>query len=883
MTELSATYNHKEYEKKWWDFWEQGNWFHAEVDKTKTPYTILIPPPNVTDRLHMGHGLNNTIQDILIRWKRMKGYNCCWLPGTDHAGIATQMMVEKSLEAKGTSRKELGRDEFFKTCVEWKNTNGGTIINQLKKIGASCDWQREAYTMDEHLSKAVRKIFVDLYNKGLVYRGERLVNWCPALKTAISDDEVESKDVNGSLWYFKYPIKDMADTFVTIATTRPETMLGDTAVAVNPEDERFKHLIGKTAIVPFVNREIPIVADEYVKSEYGTGCVKITPAHDPNDFEIGKRHSLPFINILNEDGSLNDKTPEPFKGMDRFVARKALIKALKEKGLFEKDEPNKHAIPYSERGKVPIEPMLSKQWYVKMDSLVKPAIEAAKDGSLNFFPDSWKKTYFHWLDNIQDWCISRQLWWGHRIPIWYCNDCGATSTGMEDPTECHSCKSKNIYQDEDVLDTWFSSWLWPISPFGWPEKTEELDYFYPSNVLVTGADIIFLWVARMVTVGLYTQKEVPFKDVYFNSIICDKTGQKFSKTLGNGIDPLEIIEKYGADAMRYTCVNLAPIGGRVKMSPDDFDSGSRFVNKLWNAARFLLSKVDKSREIKPLDHSKLSLPEKWLLQELKETTLKVEKDLERYAINDAVENMFHLSWRCFCDWSLESAKENLDGKDQDKKDMTISVLIFAFDNILRLLAPVMPFVTEEIWQALPSHPDLDRAESLVIAAFPNPEKLPSFEKESADWQRVQEFISGIRSVRSQAGIPFKEKVEVYTKCDNDFKKLLKDSENWIKQLAAISKLEAGEITKPSVSLVAIGRGFEAYVPCGDYIDLEKEKVRLQNEMKRVKKIVMGLDKKLSNENFVKRAPEEIITESKNQLANMTSQLDSLKINLDALS
>ena len=564
----------------------------------------------------MGHGLGYTMQDILIRWKRMQGYNCLWLPGTDHAGIATQMMVEKNLEVKGQSRKAMGREAFFGECVKWQQENGGIIIAQLKKMGFSCDWSREAYTMEPKLSEAVRAIFVKLFNDGFIYRSERLINWDPVLQTAVSDDEVESIEKKGSIWHFKYPIADSEGEFIEIATTRPETMLGDTAVAINPDDERYKHLKGKEAIVPFCNRRIPIVFDDYVKSEFGTGCVKITPAHDPNDFEIGKRHSLPFINIMNEDATLNDTVPEEFRGLDRFVARKLVLKKLKEAKLFVEEKKHTSAQPFSERSKTLIEPRLSKQWFVKMTELVKPAIECVKSGELKFHPENLKKTYLHWLENIQDWCISRQLWWGHRIPIWYCDDCDHVMTGQEDPSTCSKCGNKKIRQDEDVLDTWFSSWLWPVSPFDWPKESKDLETFFPSNVLVTGSEIIFLWVARMVILSHYTKGKTPFKDVYFNATVCDKQGRKFSKTLGNGIDPLEVIEKHGTDAVRYTCVSLAPLGGRVRMELGDFEHGSRFITKIWNAARFLESHLPEDRKLVDFDEDKLDLPSKWLLQEL---------------------------------------------------------------------------------------------------------------------------------------------------------------------------------------------------------------------------------------------------------------------------
>ena len=884
MSQFETTYDHKKYEKKWWNHWEQGGWFHAHADSKKPPYTILIPPPNVTARLHMGHGLNNTIQDILIRWKRMLGFNSCWLPGTDHAGIATQMMVEKSLEAEGTSRLELGREKFLQKCVDWKDENGGMIIEQLKRLGASCDWDREAYTMSPHLSKAVRRIFVDLFDKGLIYRGERLVNWDPVLKTAISDDEVVSEDVNGNLWYYRYPLEGDPEQGVVIATTRPETMFGDTAVAVHPEDERFKHLIGKNVIVPFVDRAIPVIADDYVKSEYGSGCVKITPAHDPNDFEMGKRHDLPFINVMNIDGSMNEVCPEPFCGLDRFEARKLVVKKLKELKLLEKTESNRHAVPFSDRSKVPIEPRLSKQWYVKMAELAKPAIEAAKSKELKFYPPSWEKTYLHWLENIQDWCISRQLWWGHQIPIWYCGDCGEVTTGLEDPSECAHCQSSDLKQDEDVLDTWFSSWLWPLSPFGWPEETDDLKAFFPSAVLITAPEIIYLWVARMVMVSYFTKGALPFKDVYFNATICDKQGRKFSKTLGNGIDPLKVIDQFGADSVRYTCVSLAPLGGRVKMAETDFDAGNKFINKIWNAYRFLMGKLDEKVGIKALDHKALDLPSKWLLQEFNRTASEMEQYLGKYQINEAVEALFHLTWRSYCDWGLEAAKDALDGEPSQQKEQTLSALVFVFEGIMRLASPVMPFITEEIWQNLPKHPAWEKPESLMIAQYPQSGSLPSFESEGRQWKQVQELISHVRSVRTQAKVPPKDKLEAFVRCDKKFADLLGQSEKWVLRLAGVSALTVGEqVEKPEKCLVATGKGWTLYVPVGQYLDFEKEKARLESEVKRVERIVKGLEGKLNNPNFVKKAPKEVVEQSTAQLENMQGQLSSLKENLESIS
>jgi len=884
MIELDPVYSPKSFEKKWWDFWAAGGFFNADENSEKKPYTILMPPPNVTAQLHMGHGTTYTVQDILVRWKRMHGFNALWLPGTDHAGIATQMMVEKAVqEQEGKTRKELGRPEFEKRLWAWKEKYGGMIGEQFRSMGFSCDWSRETFTMDPHPSKAVRAIFVQLFNEGLIYRGERLVNWDPVLKTAISDDELENKEVTGALYHLRYPIDGAPGEFITVATTRPETMLGDTAVAVHPDDERYQKLIGKKVRLPLVDRLIPIIADDYVKSEFGTGAVKITPAHDPNDFEMGKRHQLPFINVMNDDASMAAIVPERFRGLDRFVARKEVVKALKELDLYEKDESTRHAVPHSDRSKAVIEPRLSLQWFVDMKKLAQPAIDVAKSGELKFYPDLWKKTYLHWLENIQDWCISRQLWWGHRIPIWYCADCSGVTTGNEDPACCGKCKSKNIKQDEDVLDTWFSSWLWPLSPFGWPENTKSLNYFYPTDCLVTASEIIFLWVARMVMVGMKTLGKVPFKDVYIAATVCDKQGQKFSKTLGNGIDPLEVIEKHGTDALRFTGINLAPLGGRIRMDIADFEHGARFINKIWNASRFLLRYVDQDAKIKPLAACDLDLPGKWLIEEFAAISDRVNTLMESYRINEAVETMYHFIWGSFCDWGLECAKESLTGTDRDKKDTAISQLVFVLEGVLRLISPVIPFVAEEIWHKIPAHPDWSRPASLVIANYPNAAELPRFEAAANEWRSVQDLVSGLRSVRAQAGLPPKDPITVHVRADKDLARSFNSSAPMVRRLANVSQLSCSEDEKrPGQSLVAVGKGFEAYVPAAGLLDVEKEKKRLANEIGRISKIVAGINAKLGNANFVARAPEDILASTTAQRDNLTAQMDSLQKGLKAL-
>jgi valyl-tRNA synthetase len=880
---LAAAYDPHQYEEKLYDFWMKHKVFRAERDPSRKPYTILMPPPNVTSQLHMGHGTGYTMQDILIRWKRMSGYNALWLPGTDHAGIATQMMVEKSLAAEGKTRHDLGREAFTKKLVEWKDKYGGMILSQFRSMGFSCDWDRLAYTMDPQLSHAVRKIFVDLFNEGLIYRGERLVNWDPVLKTAVSDDELDNQEIQGHLYHLIYPI-DGSDETITVATTRPETMFGDTAVAVNPDDERYQHLIGKQVRLPLVDRLIPIVADSYVKSEFGTGAVKITPAHDPNDFELGKRHDLPRIDVMTDAATMNDKVPERFRGMARFVARKEVIRAFRELELLAKEEPYKTTVPISERSKEIIEPRLSLQWYVNMRAMAAPAIEAAKDGRLNFFPDLWKKTYLHWLENIQDWCISRQLWWGHRIPIWYCGKCQSASSGMDDPTVCSHCGSSDLKQDEDVLDTWFSSWLWPISPFGWPEESADLEYFYPTDVLVTAPEIIFLWVARMVMVGLKTRGEVPFRDVFLTPTVCDKQGRKFSKTLGNGIDPMEVIAKYGTDAVRFTAVQLAPIGGRTRMSAEDFEAGGRFVNKLWNASRFLLGYIKPGQKLAPLDPEAIGLSGKWLLNELAAAADRMEKSLTSYRINDATDHVYHLIWGSFCDWGLETAKSVLMGSDEKAKEQTLSLLVYVLDGILRLANPIMPFVTEEIWQKLPHHPDWDRPVSLAIAKFPQADKLKQFPEAATNWATVQALISDIRSARSQSGIPPKTTLQAHVRASAELSALFTAASTDICRLASLSEVRASpDMERPGQCLAAVGRGYEAFIPAAGIVDIAKERARLSSEITRISKILGGIEGKLANANFTDRAPPEVLEQTRAQRDNMRFQLDSLKRNLETLT
>jgi valyl-tRNA synthetase len=887
MIEIDSSYDPKKYEKKWTNQWLEWKLFSAKEDQSRTPYTILMPPPNVTSQLHMGHGTCYTFMDLLIRWKRMQGFSACWLPGTDHAGIATQMMVERDLfETEGKRRSDLSREDFFARCVAWKDKYGSLIYQQFREIGFSPDWDRAAYTMDPELSEAVRYVFVKLFEEGLIYRGERLVNWDTVLQTAVSDDEVVTQEIQGSLWHLRYPIEGSDET-ITIATTRPETMLGDTAVAVNPDDERYKHLIGRQVRLPFVNRLIPIIGDSYVKSDFGTGALKITPAHDPNDFEIGKRHKLPSISILNDDGTIVATAPEPFGGKDRFVARKEVIRGLKGLGLFDKEQSYKHAVPHSDRSKSIIEPKLSKQWYVKMATLAEPAAAVAKNGELRFYPESWKKTYLYWLENIQDWCISRQLWWGHQLPIWYCKKCETPMTGLSDPTSCRHCGHTELRRDEDVLDTWFSSWLWPLSPFGWPnkerEKQESLEYFYPSQVLITAPEIIFLWVARMVMLGLKFKQEIPFRDIYFSATVTDKQGRKFSKTLGNGIDPLVVIDRHGADAVRFTGVSMAPLGGRIAMEESDFEAGARFVNKLWNAARFLLSHVDPNHPLPSLKSFEPDLPAKWLLTRLAESSGQINHLYENYRLNEGVEQSYHFIWGALCDWGVECAKPALFGEDPRQKLETLSVLVYVLDTALRLIHPVMPFVSEELWQKLPSHPDLIRPKSICIAAFPDARSIPSYQEDSEKWQRVTDLVSSVRSARQQVGISPKQQLDLVIKADSKLVPTFDAARQYVSKLANVRSMDVGiDLQRPAQSLSAVGKGFECFIPAEGLVDFSKESQRLKVEIERLSKIVDGLDKKLGNANYVDRAPADVVQQCRDQKQNLSEQIESLTRNLTAL-
>lgn len=884
--ELSKVYLHNEVEDKWYQFWESHKLFHAEIDPTKKPYTIVIPPPNITGSLTMGHILNNTLQDIFIRWKKMSGYNACWIPGTDHASIATETKVTAYLREKGIDKKKIGREEFLKHCWEWKETYGGIILKQLRKLGVACDWDRLRFTMDDDYYRLVIESFVNLYKKGYIYRGLRMVNWDPATQSAISDEEVIYQEVNGKLWYFKYPVKD-SNEFVVVATTRPETMLGDTAVAVNPTDERYKHLIGKKVILPLVGREIPIIADDYVDKEFGTGCVKVTPAHDPNDFEISKRHSIEVINILNPDATLNDNVPKEFRGLDRFVARKKIVEMLEQQGLLEKIEDYKTNIGYSERGKVPIEPYLSEQWFMKMDELVKPAIKAVEEGKIKFHPERWTKVYFHWMNNIKDWCISRQLWWGHRIPVWYCQEqnCKEVMVSVEEPKQCSKCGSANIKQDEDVLDTWASSWLWAHGVF---RTKEELEYFYPTDTLVTGPDIIFFWVARMIIAAHEFTNNIPFKDVYFTSIIRDEKGRKMSKSLGNSPDPLDVIDQYGADALRFTIIYLAPLGQDVLFSVDKCEIGRNFANKIWNAGRFLLMNAEQIKIDFNLKYENLDLTDKWILSRLNEAIKEYETALSTFKINDASKIIYNFIWSDFCDWYIEFVKTRIQlTEDDNTKSAILSRAIFVYEEILKLLHPIMPFITEEIWQAiseLKGEVADNEIKTIMNARFPQVENRWIDRDSEEKVELLQELISSIRNIRGEMNVPPSRACDIYVKSKSTyFEDIINSNKEYIKKLSRVENVFIGEkITRSKNSSVSVVKGNEIYIPLEGLIDIEVEKERLKKEIERIEKLLEGVNKKLTNQNFIQRAPEEVIQKEKEKQKNFSDALEKVKKNLEMI-
>ncbi len=876
-TMLEKVYRPQDVESRWYDYWLEKDYFHSKPDTNKKPYTVVIPPPNVTGMLTMGHVLNNTMQDILIRKARMEGYETCWIPGTDHASIATEAKVVAMLKDQKIDKANLSREEFLEYAWIWKEKYGGIIINQLKKLGCSCDWQRERFTMDEGYSRAVLEAFVRLYDKGLIYRGKRLVNWCPVSKSAISDEEVIHREVNGHLWYFRYPISGTKESLV-VATTRPETMLGDTAVAVHPNDERYTKWIGKSIELPLVGRTIPIIADSFVDPDFGTGCVKVTPAHDPNDFAMGEKHNLSFINILNEDASLNEHVPLAYQGLSREEARKKVVEDLKTGGYLEKIEEYTNKVGYSERGQVPIEFYMSEQWFLKMDTLAKPAVAALKNNKIHFHPEHWVKTYFHWMENIKDWCISRQLWWGHRIPVYTCDSCDQIMVQIEQPEKCSACGNTTLVQDPDVLDTWASSWLWPFAVHAWPDETEELSYYYPTNALVTGPDIIFFWVARMIMAGYEFLDEPPFTDVYFTSILRDETGRKFSKSLGNSPDPFDLFDKYGTDAVRFGIMLMAPQGLDVLFSESRLEVGRNFMNKLWNASRFVLMNIPDDWQSDNIDYASLELPEQWVLSQLGKAIDDTNRQLDRFHFNEAAKAIYDFTWNDFCDWYIEIAKTRFNGDDEKLKQQSRSVAVYVLRHILALLHPYAPFITEELWSSFTLPDDRD----LIVSTWPNQNQFTG-EAKLDDMQLLMEIITKIRTIRSQMNVPPAKKAKMVIKGNGMDAKVVDNYFTIIGSIANISECESGSnIRKPSHAATAVAGGLEIFIPLEGLIDLQVEKERLEKRVRELEKHIDGIKNKLGNANFVDRAPAKVVNREREKLVEMRDELTKVETNLGML-
>ena len=870
--ELAKAYEPHEVEERIYEFWMNGKYFHAEVDSKKKPYTIVIPPPNITGQLHMGHALDETLQDILIRFRRMQGYSALWLPGTDHASIATEAKIVEAMKQEGVTKEDVGRDGFMRRAWEWKEKYGGTIISQLKKLGSSCDWDRERFTLDEGCSKAVKEVFVKLYNEGLIYRGERMINWCPNCKTSISDAEVDFAEKDGNFWHIRYPLAD-GSGYLNLATTRPETMLGDTAVAVHPEDERYQHLIGKMLILPLVGREIPIVADTYVEQDFGTGVVKITPAHDPNDFEVGLRHNLPVINIMDESGIINENGGE-YQGMDRLDARKKIVKALEEQGYLIKVEPIKHNVGTCYRCKTVVEPRVSKQWFVKMEPLAKPAVKAVEDGEVKFVPERFDKIYFNWMNNIKDWCISRQLWWGHRIPAWYCDDCNEITVSRETPHACCKCGSTHIHQDEDTLDTWFSSALWPFSTLGWPDNTEELNYFYPTSTLVTGYDIIFFWVARMIFSGLAHMGKVPFDTVFIHGIVRDANGVKMSKSLGNGIDPLEVIDQYGADALRFMLATGNSPGNDMRYSPEKVEASRNFANKIWNAARFILMNLE-GHEIKNELPNELTTEDKWIISSFNRVAKEITENLEKFELGIAAQKIYDFLWDVFCDWYIEIAKIRMNSDDAQTAQNAREVLVWVMTGTLKLLHPFMPFITEEIWQTLPHEGD-----ALIVAQWPEYCQEHDFPEAELEMQRIMDVIRGVRNRRAEMNVPPSRKTNLYiaTAEPNTF-------ENGIailNKLAYATQITIGPAFDIEGAVTIVTNDAKVYIPMDELVDKKAELARLNKELETAKKQFAQVNGKLNNQGFLTKAPAQVVEGVKKDFDTLTERIQLIESSISAL-
>ena len=875
---LENKFNPKDFEDKIYKNWEEKGYFKPSEDKSKKPYTIVIPPPNITGKLHMGHALDETIQDLLIRYKRMQGYNALWLPGTDHAAIATEAKVVAKLKEEGTSKEELGREKFLKRAWEWKKEYGGIIINQIKKLGCSCDWDRERFTMDEGLSNAVKHVFVDLYNKGLIYKGKKMINWCPYCKTSISDAEVEYEEEPTHLWHIRYKVKGEENRYVVVATTRPETMLGDTGVAVHPADERYKDLVGKTVILPIMNKEIPVVADEFVEKEFGTGAVKLTPAHDPNDYESGERHGLEVVEVFDENGKMNDLVPE-YAGMDIYEAREKIVEKLKEIGALVKIEDYTHNVGKCYRCHHSIEPKISEQWFVKMEPLAKPAIDAVRNGDVKFIPERFDKTYFNWMENIRDWCISRQLWWGHRIPAYYCKDCGNMQVSENEVTKCNKCGSTNIEQDDETLDTWFSSALWPFSTLGWPEQTEDFKYFYPTDTLVTGYDIIFFWVARMIFSAIEHTGQVPFKNVFIHGIVRDSQGRKMSKSLGNGIDPIEVIDKYGTDALRFSLILGISPGNDIRYMPEKLEAASNFANKLWNASKFVLGNLENYKEIEFKDIEKsLTYSDKWILSKLNKLVLDITNNIDGFELGVFAQKIYDFIWNEFCDWYIEMVKPRLYNEEDETKLAAQYTLNKVLADSLKLLHPIMPFITEEIYTKL-----YNNNESIMISKWPEYSKNVDFDKEELAVEELKNIITGIRNIRVQRNIhPSKKSKLIFVTSES--KEAVKNSESWLLKLGFGNEIEisANKENLPQNAMSVLANGIELYMPFEDLVDISEEKERLQKEKERLESEIQRATKMLNNPGFVNKAPVEKVQEEKDKKTKYEDMLETVKNRLEEI-
>ena len=872
---LESKFNPKDFEDKIYKNWEESGYFKPSEDKSKKPYTIVIPPPNITGKLHMGHALDETIQDLLIRYKRMQGYNTLWLPGTDHAAIATEAKVVAKLKEEGISKEDLGREEFLNRAWEWKKEYGGIIINQIKKLGCSCDWDRERFTMDEGLSNAVKHVFVELYNKGLIYKGKKMINWCPYCKTSISDAEVEYEEEPTHLWHIKYKVKGEENRYVIVATTRPETMLGDTGVAVHPADERYKDLVGKTVILPIMNKEIPVVADEFVEKEFGTGAVKLTPAHDPNDYESGERHGLEVVEVFDETGKMNDLVPE-YEGMDLYEAREKIVEKLKEIGALVKIEDYTHNVGKCYRCHHRIEPKISEQWFVKMDTLAKPAIDAVRNGEVKFIPERFDKTYFNWMENIRDWCISRQLWWGHRIPAYYCKECGNMQVSESEITKCNKCGSKNIEQDDETLDTWFSSALWPFSTLGWPEQTEDFKYFYPTDTLVTGYDIIFFWVARMIFSAIEHTGKAPFKNVFIHGIVRDSQGRKMSKSLGNGIDPIEVIDKYGTDALRFSLILGISPGNDIRYMPEKLEAASNFANKLWNASKFVLGNLENYKEIEFKDiKDDLTYADKWILSKLNVLVAEITNNIDGFELGVFAQKIYDFIWNEFCDWYIEMVKPRLYNENDKTKLAAMYTLNKVLADSLKLLHPIMPFITEEIYTKL-----YNNDESIMISKWPEYDNNLNYEKEIQAVEELKNIIIGIRNIRVQRNVhPSKKSKLIFV--TSDLKETVKDSEPWLLKLGFGSEIQVKDNKEeiPQNAMAVLANGVELYMPFEELVDIVEEKERLQKEKERLQSEIQRATKMLNNPGFVNKAPAEKIQEEKDKKAKYEDMLVSVESRL----